>query len=228
MNSLSYGINFWSQGTIKALFLRHEGYLGAVGAFLKRQPIRFSRNSYSENFTHTEKIADTSLNAYGALDAVPSKLVPFHLLSSIDSYHPDTFDLTNPDLRHYWLDLLESKIPRLVELAIEWNSDEPNVANRAHEFESIFRDHIKRLRDQPQMYGALSVRSLLNLREQCLHDTGFTDLFKKVKEAENDAAIKNLPQLLKDLDEIEDEQVLVKVLIENMLAGKSAPRICAK
>ncbi|KAH8551212.1 pantothenate kinase [Umbelopsis sp. PMI_123] len=37
MNTLSYAINFWSQGNIRALFLRHEGYLGAAGAFLKHQ-----------------------------------------------------------------------------------------------------------------------------------------------------------------------------------------------
>jgi type II pantothenate kinase len=35
MNTLSYAINFWSKGDMKALFLRHEGYLGAMGAFLK-------------------------------------------------------------------------------------------------------------------------------------------------------------------------------------------------
>ncbi|KAG9300826.1 hypothetical protein G9A89_004456 [Geosiphon pyriformis] len=35
MNTLSYAIDYWSKGTIKALFLRHEGYLGAVGAFLE-------------------------------------------------------------------------------------------------------------------------------------------------------------------------------------------------
>ncbi|GAB5592908.1 hypothetical protein Unana1_07808 [Umbelopsis nana] len=39
MNTLSYAINFWSQGNIRALFLRHEGYLGAAGAFLKHQLI---------------------------------------------------------------------------------------------------------------------------------------------------------------------------------------------
>jgi len=38
MNTLSYAIKFWSKGEKKAYFLRHEGYLGAVGAFLKRQP----------------------------------------------------------------------------------------------------------------------------------------------------------------------------------------------
>lgn len=32
MNTLSYAINFWSGGEMKALFLRHEGHLGATGA----------------------------------------------------------------------------------------------------------------------------------------------------------------------------------------------------
>ncbi|GMM38683.1 pantothenate kinase [Saccharomycopsis crataegensis] len=32
--TLSYAINFWSQGEKQAYFLRHEGYLGAIGAFL--------------------------------------------------------------------------------------------------------------------------------------------------------------------------------------------------
>ncbi|KAI9318106.1 pantothenate kinase [Dichotomocladium elegans] len=52
MNTLSYAINFWSQGEMKALFLRHEGHLGATGAFLKHKPIRKARHSfsYSENF----------------------------------------------------------------------------------------------------------------------------------------------------------------------------------
>lgn len=49
MNTLSYAIKFWSQGKKKAFFLRHEGYLGAVGAFLKRQPTNWGRrNSFQE------------------------------------------------------------------------------------------------------------------------------------------------------------------------------------
>ncbi|CAN6674742.1 pantothenate kinase Cab1p [Trichomonascus vanleenenianus] len=38
MNTLSYAINFWSKGEKQAYFLRHEGYLGAVGAFLQHTP----------------------------------------------------------------------------------------------------------------------------------------------------------------------------------------------
>lgn len=43
MNTLSYAINFWSQGSKRAYFLRHEGYLGAFGAFLKKQPKGWGR-----------------------------------------------------------------------------------------------------------------------------------------------------------------------------------------
>ncbi|PIO59015.1 putative pantothenate kinase, partial [Teladorsagia circumcincta] len=34
MRTLSYAINYWSKGNMEALFMKHEGYLGAVGAFL--------------------------------------------------------------------------------------------------------------------------------------------------------------------------------------------------
>lgn len=32
--TVTWAINFWSKGCMKALFLRHDGYLGAVGALL--------------------------------------------------------------------------------------------------------------------------------------------------------------------------------------------------
>jgi len=41
MATLSYAIQFWSKGSKQAYFLRHEGYLGAVGAFLRRQPVHW-------------------------------------------------------------------------------------------------------------------------------------------------------------------------------------------
>lgn len=36
ISTLSYAIRFWSKGTKRALFLRHEGYLGAVGAWIAK------------------------------------------------------------------------------------------------------------------------------------------------------------------------------------------------
>ncbi|RSH89183.1 hypothetical protein EHS25_002295 [Saitozyma podzolica] len=35
ISTLSYAIRFWSKGTMRACFLRHEGFLGAIGAWIK-------------------------------------------------------------------------------------------------------------------------------------------------------------------------------------------------
>ena len=49
MNTLSYAIKFWSKGEKQAYFLRREGYIGAVGVFLRRQPANWGRrNSIDE------------------------------------------------------------------------------------------------------------------------------------------------------------------------------------
>ncbi|KAF2747928.1 fumble-domain-containing protein [Sporormia fimetaria CBS 119925] len=48
MHTLSYAIRFWSKGERQAYFLRHEGYLGAVGAFVKRQPRNWGRRASLE------------------------------------------------------------------------------------------------------------------------------------------------------------------------------------
>jgi len=48
ISTLSYAIKFWSNGEKKAFFLRHEGYLGSVGAFLKRQPKNWGRRNSFE------------------------------------------------------------------------------------------------------------------------------------------------------------------------------------
>ncbi|KAI3893824.1 hypothetical protein MKW92_023868 [Papaver armeniacum] len=34
MNTISYAVRYWSNGAAEAMFLRHEGFLGALGAFL--------------------------------------------------------------------------------------------------------------------------------------------------------------------------------------------------
>ncbi|KXS93485.1 hypothetical protein AC578_7529 [Pseudocercospora eumusae] len=48
IHTLSFAIKFWSKGTKQAFFLRHEGYLGAVGAFVKRKPVNWGRGRSAE------------------------------------------------------------------------------------------------------------------------------------------------------------------------------------
>jgi type II pantothenate kinase len=63
MNTLSYGLKFWSKGEKQAYFLRHEGYLGAVGAFLKRQPRNWGRRGSFEEALGVEARVRTRLGA---------------------------------------------------------------------------------------------------------------------------------------------------------------------
>lgn len=56
INTLSYAIKFWSKGTKQAYFLRHEGYLGSVGAFLKRQPRNWGRRASLEGMEAAAEI----------------------------------------------------------------------------------------------------------------------------------------------------------------------------
>lgn len=55
MDTLSYAIDYWSGGKKQAYFLRHEGYLGAVGAFLKRQPRNWGRRNSFDGIAERRK-----------------------------------------------------------------------------------------------------------------------------------------------------------------------------
>lgn len=46
MRALAFAMNFWSSGKINALFLKHEGYAGAVGALL--EALQTKRSSVAE------------------------------------------------------------------------------------------------------------------------------------------------------------------------------------
>jgi type II pantothenate kinase len=59
IHTLSYAINFWSKGSKQAFFLRHEGYLGAVGAFMKRRPVSWKRRRGSTGNEVVEEAAES-------------------------------------------------------------------------------------------------------------------------------------------------------------------------
>ncbi|KAJ1342952.1 pantothenate kinase [Batrachochytrium salamandrivorans] len=217
----SYAISFWSKGKIKALFLRHEGYLGAVGAFLRHTPSRTMLSSFTENFSQTQKISGSSVSAVGSLEEYPSDLCPFPLLADPATYSPDTSDLSSQELQAYWIDLLDVNLEHLVKIALKYDlqgQDAAHAADRAKTFENMYREHLKLLRKEPNAYGELTVRSLLNLREQCLREMGFVDIFHGIKHDENDSALQGLPSLLAKLDLLVGDELL-DTLLENALAG---------
>ncbi|KAJ3367719.1 Pantothenate kinase 4 [Kappamyces sp. JEL0680] len=216
MNTLSYAISFWSKGKIKANFLRHEGYLGAVGAFLRDPPENAKIGTFTENFSKIATMSPNGLYAVGTLEEYSSDLCAFPLLADPGSYVPDTSKLTeDPKLQAYWIDLLDANLHYLIDMAIQKN---PDSLQRAEKFESMYRQHLQDLRQKPKAYGPLTVRSLLNLREQCLRQMGFNDIFHTVKEKENEAALKVVPEMFQAQDKLSMEE-LVDTLIFNILAG---------
>ena len=38
-DNLTTSIHYWSKGTMRAMFLRHDGYLGALGALLEHSEV---------------------------------------------------------------------------------------------------------------------------------------------------------------------------------------------
>ncbi|KAJ1969411.1 hypothetical protein IWQ62_000645 [Dispira parvispora] len=221
MHTLSYAIKFWSKGTIKALFLRHEGYLGAMGAYLKRRDRKSRSGSFYENFTISRTITDHSLSAYGTLDQALLSLKTFPLLANPEKYEADTLDLTQPQAYEYWIDLLGRRQPHMKQLALEWaiSQGDSDAEAKANQFDTMYRQHLGRLRQQPMAYGPITVRHLLALREQCLQEVGFRDIFAPIKEQETAAALQSLPHVLAEIDKLPDEESRLDALISNILAG---------
>jgi type II pantothenate kinase len=62
MNTLSYAIRFWSKGEKQAYFLRHEGYLGAVGAFIRRQPQNWGRRNSVDDVIAPQAVRNLQKN----------------------------------------------------------------------------------------------------------------------------------------------------------------------
>lgn len=62
MNTLSYAIRFWSKGEKQAYFLRHEGYLGAVGAFIRRQPQNWGRRNSVDEVVAPQAVRNLARN----------------------------------------------------------------------------------------------------------------------------------------------------------------------
>ncbi|KAJ2317171.1 hypothetical protein GGI00_006834, partial [Coemansia sp. RSA 2681] len=118
MHTLSYAVDFWSKGGVRALFLRHEGYLGATGALLRGEaaPTRRRACSFTENFSVAEPAAGggaSSDSALGMLDQQADRLERLPQLAA--PYEPDTVDLAADEAqRAAWLAALERSAHELV------------------------------------------------------------------------------------------------------------------
>ena len=317
MNTISFAVDFWSKGSLKASFLRHEGFLGALGAFLqdveaqknlsnaaqqgtwiekfikcsvpptgmdrKRSartshsskaslttpatPPRARRDSEEETIGEAmRKVSfDGALRTYsndnlanvrvprvagdvasseehssgeetpsdrndptqllnsaglqvGVLHLEPT-LETFPLLREGRDYDPNIFDmLTNTTERDYWLDTLERLQSGLVERALVSEPSSSDAKERAENFDNVFKSHLSRLREEPAAYGRIGLADLFEMREECLRFFRFNDVYEDVKKQENESALLVLPDLLAEIDSLNDDERLLAI-VEGVLAG---------
>uniref|UniRef100_A0AAQ5XG85 4'-phosphopantetheine phosphatase n=1 Tax=Amphiprion ocellaris TaxID=80972 RepID=A0AAQ5XG85_AMPOC len=232
MHTITYSINFFTKGEVQALFLRHEGYLGAIGAFLKgAEEDNPNQYSWGENYAGSSGLMSVSpdMNPMQRarsgtfdmleMDRLERQLVNLPLLQDPSSYIPDTVDLTEDALaREYWLYCFEEALDGVVKRAVASQPDMLEAALRAEKFRQKYRHKLQTLRHQPFAYGSLTVRSLLDTREHCLNEFNFPDPYSKIKQRENDVALKYYQKAVKSLEELSWEERQF-ALVRGVLAG---------
>ncbi|KAK7265684.1 hypothetical protein RJT34_33307 [Clitoria ternatea] len=278
MDAISFAIHFWSNGAAQAMFLRHEGFLGALGAFMSYEkhglddlmvhqlverfpmgapytggkihgPLLRDLNekiSWMEKFLQkgTEITApvpmappgttglggfevplskgctlrsDASALNVGVLHLVPT-LEVFPLLADPKTYEPNTVDLSEHSELEYWFKILSEHLPDLVDKAVASEGGTDDAKRRGDAFARAFSAHLARLMEEPAAYGKLGLAKLLEMREECLREFHFFDAYISIKQRENEASLAVLPDLLMELDSL-DEETRLLTLIEGVLAA---------
>ncbi|XP_071085825.1 4'-phosphopantetheine phosphatase-like isoform X2 [Haliotis cracherodii] len=232
MHTITFAINYWSKGEIQALFLRHEGYLGAIGAFLKGEEEEDTeRYSWGEHFAGSSGLVSpkqkcfdiaksrSSMFDHLEIDRLERPLLPCTLLLDVNSYYPDTVDLTkDAEAREYWLQCFSQGADKSKLQAIKSQPSSPDAVERADKFKSRYLDRLSVLKANPCCFGSLNVRTLLDTSSQFLSELDFTDPFSQQKQFENEQALKSLDGHLNHLDTLswDDRQM---ALAKGLLAG---------
>ncbi|KAK4479335.1 hypothetical protein RD792_014847 [Penstemon davidsonii] len=269
MDTISFAVQFWSKGQAQAMFLRHEGFLGALGAFMSYEKHglddlmvhhlveRFPMGApYIGGNVHGPPLGDlnekkgteitapvpmappgtTGLGGFevpssrgdtlrpdasklnvGVLHLVPS-LEVFPLLADPKTYEPNTIDLSDHGELDYWFTVLSEHMPDLVDKAVASEGGTDDAKRRGDAFARAFSAHMARLMEEPAAYGKLGLANLLELREECLREFHFLDVYRSIKQRENEASLAVLQDLLMELDSMNEETRLL-TLIEGVLAA---------
>uniref|UniRef100_A0A9J7X7S9 4'-phosphopantetheine phosphatase n=1 Tax=Cyprinus carpio carpio TaxID=630221 RepID=A0A9J7X7S9_CYPCA len=201
MHTITYSINFFTK------YSWGENYAGSSGLMSVSPELNPVQRARSGTFDMLE------------MDRLERQLVNLPLLQDPTSYIPDTVDLTEDVLaREYWLYCFEEALDGVVKRAIASQKDQPKAVERAEKFRQKYRHKLQTLRHQPFAYGSLTVRSLLDTREHCLNEFNFPDPYSKIKQKENDMALKYYLKVVKSVEELSWEQRQF-TLVKGLLAG---------
>ncbi|KAF7997892.1 hypothetical protein HCN44_009290 [Aphidius gifuensis] len=224
MHTISFAIKYWSNNKVKPLFLRHEGYLGAIGAFLYGAE-QSDQYSWLENYAGSSGFKDSIATGLGInidqleIDRAENAVTFCPLLKDPDTYNPDTTDLAqDKEARDYWLQCFEESVDKFIARAIHSQPHSPTAKDRASKLKEKYVNRLHYLHLQPFAYGTLTVRTLLDTIEHCMKEFDFPDPYLDQKKKENEEALSFLKERLDILDNLEGQEKL-NALIIGVLAG---------
>ncbi|RZC40801.1 pantothenate kinase 4, partial [Asbolus verrucosus] len=148
----------------------------------------------------------------------PENVCP--LLKDPDAYNPDTIDLINNITeRNYWLPCLENMVKKFITKASFLNPDNPAATENAEICFQRFHSLVVKASADPNVLTPLSIRTLLEFNEDNLRDNNFKDAWCLQKEAESNAALKELRERVDFIDSIADFDSKWLEIITGVLAG---------
>jgi len=151
-------------------------------------------------------------------DASLQDTAVFPLIADPSSYTANTIDMIDDvDNREYWLNVFAEHTRGLRRRAIHADGRD-DAEQRADRFATAFDDRLKTLWCDPLAHGDLSIMLLCQMRQDLLAEHGFDDPYHPIKSQENDQALRLLPDLLNELDALQGE-ALLRRLIEDCFAG---------
>ncbi|XP_046754003.1 4'-phosphopantetheine phosphatase isoform X2 [Diprion similis] len=224
MHTISYSIKYWSHGKVKPLFLRHEGYLGAIGAFLYGTE-QSDKYSWLENYAGSSGFKDSISTKLGIevdqleIDQAENAVTFCPLLKDPSTYNPDTMDLVqDKEARDYWLQCFEESVDKFIARAVMSQPQSPTAQDRAVKLKEKYINRLHYLHVEPFAYGALTVRTLLDTIEHCMKEFDFPDPYLHQKKDENEQALQHLQERISAIDQLEGS-AKVEALIMGVLSG---------
>lgn len=224
MHTISYSIKYWSHGKVRPLFLRHEGYLGAIGAFLygTEKP---DEHSWLENYAGSSGFKDSIPTDLGIqvdqleIDQAEYAVTFCPLLKDPASYNPDTTDLAeDKEARDYWLQCFEESVDKFVARAIHSQPHSPTAKDRATRLKEKYVNRLHYLNLQPFAYGTLTVRVLLDTIEHYMKEFDFPDPYLHQKKKENEEALQHLKDRIAAIENLEGAEK-IRALVLGVLSG---------
>ncbi|KAF6265469.1 hypothetical protein COO60DRAFT_1697762 [Scenedesmus sp. NREL 46B-D3] len=162
------------------------------------------------------------------------ELAPFPLLAEPSEYRAGTFDYYSNSSRNpqqpveftHWIEVFRKSLPTFKAHAQKDESiPAPEREAKAEQFAADFTAALDALVANPRQEVAgfraqpVSCATLCHVREQCLHNAGFQDVFKGVKQTEDKAALQLLPHLLQLLDQQPNPSAAMEAALRGVFAG---------